>query len=72
MRLYIIGNGFDRAHQQPTSYKDFAKYLSECQPDDYQRIGLLYNHSDENWLWKDYDCFMTGLIRFPLMDVRIF
>ena len=28
--------------------KDFAKHLSECQPDAYQRIGLFYNHSDEN------------------------
>ena len=26
-RLIIIGNGFDRAHNLPTSYYDFKKYL---------------------------------------------
>lgn len=28
MKLYIIGNGFDRAHNLPTSYWDFRQYLS--------------------------------------------
>ena len=59
MKLYIIGNGFDRAHQLPTSYSDFARYLNEFQPEAYQRIGLLYNHSDENWLWKDYEANLS-------------
>ena len=27
MRLWIIGNGFDRAHNLPTSYSDYYKYL---------------------------------------------
>lgn len=27
MRLWIIGNGFDRAHDLPTSYSDYYKYL---------------------------------------------
>ena len=26
-RLVIIGNGFDRAHNLPTSYYDFKEYL---------------------------------------------
>lgn len=35
--LYIIGNGFDRAHELPTSYKHFAyfiykEYIADTQP----------------------------------------
>ncbi len=32
MKLYIIGNGFDRAHNLPTSYWDFREYLSTHYP----------------------------------------
>lgn len=36
--LYIIGNGFDRAHGFPTSYTDFAyfiykEYIADTQPE---------------------------------------
>ena len=29
MRLYVIGNGFDRAHNLPTRYWDFRTYLAQ-------------------------------------------
>ena len=29
MKLFIIGNGFDRAHDLPTQYWDFRKYLEK-------------------------------------------
>lgn len=32
-KLYIIGNGFDRAHDLPTSYLDFRNYVLELYPD---------------------------------------
>ncbi len=32
-RLFIIGNGFDRAHNLPTSYWDFRKYIMTRYPD---------------------------------------
>lgn len=32
-RLFIIGNGFDRAHALPTSYWDFRKYIMTRYPD---------------------------------------
>ena len=32
-RLFIIGNGFDRAHNLPTSYWDFRKYILTRYPD---------------------------------------
>lgn len=71
MKLYIIGNGFDRAHHLPTGYKDFAKYLSESQTDAYQRIGLLYNQSDENWLWKDYEANLSNIDIDGCVEKRI-
>lgn len=33
MKLFVIGNGFDRAHKLPTSYEDFRQYLLEQYPD---------------------------------------
>lgn len=69
MKLYIIGNGFDRAHKLPTEYRDFAKYLAESQKEEYQWIGLLYNHCDESWLWKDYE---TNLSNIDIIDVGAF
>jgi len=33
MNLFVIGNGFDRAHNLPTSYNDFHEYLLEEYPE---------------------------------------
>lgn len=33
MILYVIGNGFDRAHNLPTRYWDFRTYLAQHYPD---------------------------------------
>ena len=32
MKLYIIGNGFDLAHELPTSYWDFRSFLKLAPP----------------------------------------
>ena len=32
-KLFIIGNGFDRAHDLPTSYNNFHEYLQETYPE---------------------------------------
>lgn len=32
MKVFIIGNGFDRAHNMPTSYECFHKYLDDTYP----------------------------------------
>ena len=32
-KLFIIGNGFDREHDLPTSYWDFRKYVLTLYPD---------------------------------------
>ena len=33
MKLYVIGNGFDRAHKLPTSYWDFRTYIAFRDPE---------------------------------------
>lgn len=33
--LFLIGNGFDKAHGLPTGYGDFRDYVEEC---DYQSV----------------------------------
>ena len=71
MKLYIIGNGFDRAHKLPTGYCDFAKYLAESKKEEYQRIGLLYNHCDENWLWQDYETNLSNIDIDGCVEERI-
>ena len=41
--LYMIGNGFDRAHNLPTTYWDFRNYLDDKVPEFLVQMELLYN-----------------------------
>lgn len=41
--LYIIGNGFDRAHNLDTSYWSFREYLDDKYPDFLVAFEHLYN-----------------------------
>ena len=45
-KLFIIGNGFDRAHGMATSYEDFHKFLRD-------KYNL--TDEDESWLDKPFD-----------------
>ena len=49
MKLYILGNGFDIAHEFKTSYKDFRNYLINKNRDD-----ILYLFPDED-LWSNFE-----------------
>ena len=71
MKLYIIANGFDKAHKLPTGYNDFARYLIESKKEEYQWIGLLYNHCDESWLWKDYEANLSNIDIDGCVEKRI-
>ena len=58
-KLFIIGNGFDLAHNLPTRYLDYRNYLYK-NPDtrDFlMRMETAYGLSDSNdtW-WKDFEC----------------
>ena len=41
--LYIIGNGFDIAHNLPTSYWHFREYLEDMHQDFLAEFEYLYN-----------------------------
>lgn len=64
--LYIIGNGFDRAHQLRTSYKDFRIWLLGNGHQDFvESIESIYDNGDkarfsdeeklDSLLWKDFE-----------------
>lgn len=62
MRLFIVGNGFDRAHDLPTSYWDFRTFLETNYPDFLesfeQHYYIVSNDSEEfkrNLLWNDFE-----------------
>ena len=40
-KLFIIGNGFDRAHGLRTGYEDFHKYLKETYYDTDENVYQL-------------------------------
>lgn len=52
-KLYIIGNGFDRYHNIPSSYSDFKAW---CQRNDLRLYNYLSSfHLDEDALWSDFE-----------------
>ena len=61
-QLFIIGNGFDRAHGLSTAYQDFYYYLSRDDATDADRAieKFLIEHisnSDENnnGIWSNFE-----------------
>lgn len=53
MKLYIIGNGFDRAHDIKCGYNDFMEFLGENYPNYYQ--CLVYGYNGSGALWFDFE-----------------
>ena len=55
-KLFIIGNGFDRAHGLPTRYIDYRDYLFHNYPDFLKDVEEAYslNPEDIEW-WQDFE-----------------
>ena len=62
-QLFIIGNGFDKAHGLPTSYEDFYQYLARADADS-DESALLYTlrehigdpfDDNDTFLWSDFE-----------------
>lgn len=45
--LYIIGNGFDLAHDMPTSYWHFQKWLKDSKDENARRLHWALSHLEE-------------------------
>lgn len=61
MKLYIIGNGFDRHHKMPTGYSDYKVFLSTHYPGAikaFESFDYLIKESDGD-LWSDIESNLT-------------
>lgn len=68
MKLFIIGNGFDRAHNLPTDYWDFRKYLEHYHPDflyDFESRYSIYPKDTKEYkkslLWSDFETNLANI-----------
>lgn len=68
MKLYIIGNGFDRAHGLPTQYWDFRSFLEDIDPSFLYLFESHYNiypNSSEahkkNLLWNEFETNLANI-----------
>ena len=53
--LYILGNGFDQYHGLPTSYRCFLCYMLREHPNDVERLGFIFDRTNPNKLWSDFE-----------------
>lgn len=68
MKLYIIGNGFDIAHNLPSSYRCFCEFMRNHHPNDFERMGKWYDNNPEQ-LWSDYE-YMLAKLRIEFLVER--
>jgi len=68
MKLFIIGNGFDRGHNLRTGYWDFRTFLERCYPDFLYSFESNYNiypgFSDEEkqqLLWNEFESNLANI-----------
>ena len=68
MKLFIIGNGFDRGHNLKTGYWDFRTFLEKCYPDFLYSFEINYNiypgYSDQEkqqLLWNEFESNLANI-----------
>lgn len=64
-RLIIIGNGFERAHNLPTSYEDFKGFLKMHDYHFYQAISRYIPEED---LWCDFEMALGELDDYQIQQ----
>ena len=64
-RLVIIGNGFDRAHNLPTSYYDFKEYLRIYAREFYEAIC---KYIPEEELWFQFEMALGELDKYQVQE----
>ena len=62
MKIYILGNGFDLAHNLKTSYRDFRDYLEDTDLEYLIQLEEMYGYYPESKismvqdnLWKEFE-----------------
>ena len=80
MKLYIIGNGFDRGHNLPTSYWDFRMFLENAHPEFLasfeEHYGIYSGMTDSDkglLLWNEFETNLVNIDEGTIIDnaVRI-
>ncbi|WP_035796056.1 bacteriophage abortive infection AbiH family protein [Clostridium akagii] len=76
MNLFVIGNGFDRAHGLNTSYFDFRHYLEEQDWEYLTCIERMYNFVPESkremveeHLWKEFEKNLSSANEDEIIDL---
>lgn len=79
MNLFIIGNGFDRAHELKTSYVDFRQYIEEKDPEFLAALESVYNFlpesnrkSVEECLWREFEKNLSAVNEDEIVENAIF
>lgn len=67
MQLWIIGNGFELAHELKTRYYDFRDYLEEH--DSGLKNTLEEGYSDSFELWSNFEDVLGRLDYDDLLEV---
>jgi len=72
MKLYIIGNGFDRAHDLPTSYWDFREYLSIHYPVFLDSFESHYEvFPDTTLLWNELESNLANISEDTIIESAV-
>jgi len=69
--LFIIGNGFDLAHELKTSYLDFRKFLVQVEKEACAEVGEVSISEDCSLLNDDNVKYNFGSIVIPAMESRL-
>lgn len=55
MKLYIIGNGFDLAHELPSRYSDFAAFCKINDPNLFELVNQTFPDITTDSLWSNFE-----------------
>ncbi|AYW49647.1 hypothetical protein C7H83_03680 [Tetragenococcus halophilus] len=66
-RLFVLGNGFDRAHCLNTDYSDFKKFV--CEKEAGGGVYTVINNAEQNYIncgnsskeWKNFEELLGGI-----------
>lgn len=67
MKLFMIGNGFDIAHEIPCKYWQFYEYLNESQPDILEAMQKFYYVESDSALWSDFETSLESDINYETL-----
>lgn len=67
-RIYIIGNGFDKAHGISSGYSDFKNYCMNNIPDMYEKLNYYYGNRVDD-LWSNFETNMPNISKNAIFEM---